>query len=92
MAVVQVVDMLKPENDGRRITRGMVVPKKVTSLEHWLKAARKAIPQIPNLSTGECIIEQHHATPKNITFHLRRANGTRVYVVIDRERDALSLR
>lgn len=92
MAVVQYVDPLKPETNGGRITRGLIIPKKVTSLEHWLRAARRAIPVIPSLSTGECIIEQTFTSPKNITFHLRRANGTRVYVVIDRERNAITLR
>ena len=90
MAVVQLVDPLKPQNAGGRITRGMAAPKRVTSLDHWLKEARKVLKEIPRAS--ECIVETTSTTPYGITFNLRRPDGSRVYVAIDRTRDGMTLR
>jgi hypothetical protein len=92
MPIVQYVDPLQVNNTHHkgRITRGMSAPIKASSLEHWLKEARKVIHEIPR--STECIIETCTATPKGITYNLIRPNGTRVYVVIDRTRDGMVLK
>lgn len=59
-------------------------PKKVAKLEAWLKAACKALPDIPNPYKGESTIFQETANTQTIYWELRLPDQTKAYVVVDR--------
>lgn len=62
------------------ISKKMFPPKKVASLEHWLKEARKVISQIPT----DCSVINTQCNSRWITWELTSPKGERTYVVIDR--------
>lgn len=80
MNTVQFVDQVK----AIRITKTMPVPKKGHTIEYWLKAACKLIPEIPNpfIASPKAIIEFQQAFLEYVRFDLRYVDGHRVYVVI----------
>lgn len=64
---------------GETKTARMGAPRKVYSLEHWLKAARKKIPTIPDWA-----IETHAVTKDEIVLILKGSCSTIAKVIIDR--------
>lgn len=68
-----------------KIIKGMITPKKVAVSAAWLKEARKVIPEIPDPTTGQCVIETTHFTVDKLVWHLRDPVGHRTYVIIDRK-------
>lgn len=85
MPQVQFVD---PANSIRK-TAYMPTPKRMAEIDYWFKAARKAIPMIPNLKDGLWHLERQEANLDYIAFHLRSREGERNYVVILRNADAI---
>ncbi len=84
MALVQ----FKDEINNVSITRRMSAPKKVTRLDHWYKAARKTIPQIPDLLVPGTSIINTQCTFQWITWEVKDEVGNRSYVVINRRIDS----
>lgn len=71
-------------------SRGIAVPKKVSLLSAWFKAARLSIPEIPNPDTDRTWkFTESVATTKLIRYTLQKDSDI-VTVVIDREADAFS--
>lgn len=80
------------------IMKTYVIPKQVTKIEAWWKAARRAIPEIPDVFVGSprmlnsasgWMYTHHTADIKWIKFDLESASGEKAYVVIDRQGSAL---
>lgn len=62
----------------------MFSPKKITSLEAWLKAARAIIPQIPDTRATDWYVKNAEATPTHVKFYLLNSVGDWATVEIDR--------
>ena len=84
MPQVQYVNPIKTE----RITATMPTPKKMANIMAWYKAARKAIPEIPdvysNAASGMWYIIKEEANLDYITFEVKHRDGHRRYIVIFR--------
>lgn len=71
---------------GQNITKVMVPPKNRTTSLSWLKAARKAIPQIPNVELrADWYIANEIVTDATILIELRNPQGTRCALIIERK-------
>lgn len=71
---------------GINITKVMVPPKNRTTSAGWVKAARKAIPQIPNLETHvDWYIYQEVITDHTIMLDIRDSAGRKCALVIERK-------
>lgn len=72
-------------------TRRMFAPKKVDDLNAWWKAARTALPRIPDTKLGFWnIITEPEITPSYIRWTLEEhSTSTRAYVIIDRRAPGL---
>ena len=74
-------------HNGETVTKQMPTPKRITSLQHWYKEARKAIPQIPEALIGVfgphqwCIVESE-ADIKWVKFDLLSLDNRKAYIVI----------
>lgn len=69
------------------ITRKMFTPKRIQSLGHWLKDARKVIKEIPHIDPNGrgWTISAEGASVEKVSFELfNTITSERVYVVIDR--------
>jgi hypothetical protein len=91
MAQVQYVGPLGEPN----VTRTLQAPKKMYELAHWYKAARKRIPQIPEVEgatyhqrSGFALVNTTYDL-KWITFELEDLVGNRAKIVINRQASAL---
>lgn len=79
------------------IVRTMAPPKKVEQIEHWWKAACRAIPQIPaaesdgryHSATGYAIVDTY-VSLETVMFTLQHTTGVKAYVVINRMADSLA--
>lgn len=80
------------------VTKTYIIPKQVTRLEAWWKAARRAIPEIPEIHLGAVrmlhsgsgwMYTNHDADPKWIKFEMESSSGEKAYVVIDRRASAI---
>ncbi len=84
MPQVQYVDQVKRE----RITKNMPTPKKMSNILAWYKAARKVIPEIPDVysksASGMWYIIREEANTDYITFEVKHRDGHRRHVVIFR--------
>lgn len=85
MAVVQ----FRNDPKGINITKPMFPPKKVSEMSAWYKAARKVIPDIPDLEQRTWTLAHALADLQWVKFELRNAIGERAYVIIDRKRPAI---
>jgi hypothetical protein len=71
---------------GINITKVMVPPKNRTTTQNWLKAARKAIPQIPDIAIRtDWYIYEEIVTDNTIALHLRDSAGRKCALVIERK-------
>lgn len=68
-----------------RITKTMGTPSRMDQMKYWFKAARKAIPEIPEVNNGVHIIEREHADQEYIRFDLISAEGIKSQVIIMRQ-------
>lgn len=80
MPKVQYVNI----HEDTRITVSMDTPARMSQMQYWFKAARKAIPQIPDTRDGQWHIESESANSDYIRFDLRNREGQRSYVIIMR--------
>lgn len=80
MARVQLVDQFRKIN----MTKQFRPPKKVGDLDAWYKAARKAIPQIPDIKNSDWFPYQQGASLDRIAYELHNPIGERCYVTIER--------
>lgn len=88
MALVQ----FKDEINRVTITRRMFPPKKVESLMHWLKSARKVIPEIPDVwDSNAWQVINTQMSVKWITWEISDHQQHRCYVVIDRKADSIGV-
>lgn len=71
---------------GINITKSMVPPKNITRIDHWLRHARKAIPQIPDTegNLGWKVWDEV-ITEGTIMLDIRDRAGNRCAVVIERK-------
>ena len=74
-------------HNGATTTRNMVTPKRITSVQHWYKEARKSIPNIPEALIGvvgnnKWMIEHCETDIKWVKFDLMSGTGERAYIVI----------
>jgi hypothetical protein len=71
--------------DRQTITKKFGAPKKMT-MEAWYKAARKVIPEIPNVKDTDWQILSEEATKdaRWIIYDLANSVGDRAKVLIDR--------
>lgn len=67
------------------ITRRMPTPKKVSSIDHWYKASRKLIPEIPD----HFVVRNTFATEAYVRFELVSNAGAKAHIVIDRKAPAI---
>jgi hypothetical protein len=72
-----------PAKNIRRQKR-MFPPKKVYSLPHWQKQARKLIPDIPDAPNGYWRILHEDVTVQWIKLTYESTAGERCYLTIDR--------
>lgn len=86
MAMVQYRD----EINGVDITRRMFPPKKVERLEHWYKAARKVITEIPDIQLSGMEVINTQCTIDWITWEVKDSRGFRSYVVINRRANSFA--
>jgi hypothetical protein len=72
-----------------RVSRSMLTPKKMYSLAHWYRAARTALPKIPDPTDHEGWYISHSlATIDTIVFRLESIwGGPASRVIIDRKAD-----
>lgn len=71
---------------GLDINKTLVPPKNRTLIANWLKAARKVIPQIPDLEQHiDWYIAQEVITEKTIALQLRDGAGKECAVIIERQ-------
>jgi len=71
---------------GINITKVMVPPKNRSSSQHWLKAARKVIPQIPDIiNHPDWYIYQEVITDATILLELRDSAGRKCALIIERK-------
>lgn len=84
MAEVQYVD-----KGGNRKTTRMGAPKRADSIDHWFRAARKAIPSIPKIGDDGWVLAGSVATTDFIRFDLLNAIQEKCYVVIDRSKPSM---
>lgn len=73
--------------DGKDQTKNMLTPKRITSLPHWYKEARKAIPDIPLalfdvFGDNEWMVEYSEVDVKWIKMDLLRKDGRKAFLVI----------
>lgn len=61
--------------------------KRIEQLESWLKAAKKAIPEIPEIggNADQFEVHYHYADLNYVKFDLMNGRGERCYVTIDRK-------
>lgn len=72
---------------GINVTKSMVQPKNYTSIKHWLRNARRAIPQIPdteNPGLGWKIFDEV-ISDETIMLDIRDRNGVRCAVIMERK-------
>lgn len=74
-------------HDGSVHTKNCLTPKRITSLQHWYKEARKAIPYMPEALIGvfgpnEWCIVNSEADVKWVKFDLISTKDEKAYVVI----------
>lgn len=84
MAEVQYVD-----KSGQRKNARMGAPKRADSLDHWFRAARKAIPLIPKIGDDGWVLAGTLATTDFIRFDLLNALQEKAYIVIDRSKPSM---
>ena len=85
MAIVYVqfpTDSTKARSGHRQ----MGVPKRITDIMAWFRAARVVLPQIPSVETGEWVIKHMEASLTEIRYLLEDRVGQQCIVVIDRTR------
>lgn len=78
------------KHEDTRLTQPMKTPKRITVMEAWFKGARKVLPQIPPVNTGEWRIEHEEATLEWVRFDLRSREGRKANVVIFRAKTGLN--
>lgn len=79
------------------ITKTYIFPKKVERLEEWWKAARRVIPEIPEVLFGAFRVQassgwmmtNSSASPSFVRFDLENVQGEKAYVIIDRKAHAV---
>jgi hypothetical protein len=69
---------------GERKTGRMFSPRKITSLEAWLKAARTVVREIPDTKNTDWYVAHEEATTTHVTFQLLNSIGDWATVTIDR--------
>ena len=75
-------------SENVRISRNLSSPSKITSEKAWLTAARKKIPQIPKLGSEWHFVTWSYDT-NWIHIELRKSNGVRAYLIVDRKAPSL---
>jgi len=82
------------ERRGIKITKGFLTPKRMSEIKYWMKAAKAAIPEIPQEITE--VEGQQSANPLAwylymidsnldwINFDIRNGIGERAYITIKR--------
>ena len=75
--------VFRDEINGVEISKKMFPPKKVTSLDHWLKEARKTVREIPSIADTKTVINTQ-ASVRWIAWELFNHKDERTYVIIDR--------
>ena len=68
------------------VTKTMIPPKNIASVKHWLRQARKAIPQIPDVEArvGWTIFDEV-ISDTAIMLDIRDKQGNRCAVVMERK-------
>lgn len=80
------------EGDERNIRNASLAPpKRAGELYSWFKAAREALPNIPDPTSGHWLLSNAVATVETIVFELHNDNGERGLVIIDRKAPSLGL-
>jgi hypothetical protein len=69
--------------NGVEISKKMFPPKKVSSLDHWLKEARKVVSQIPREADTKNVINTQ-VSARWIAWEIFNHKDERSYVIIDR--------
>lgn len=85
MPIAQFSDV--PNNIRKTAT--IATPKKIQNLEHWLRAAKKAIPEVPDPRDGKFKILHQGANANFVNFELIDQYDHRVYLTIQRKAAAL---
>lgn len=67
--------------------RNMPTPRRMDKIEYWYKAARKAIPSIPDVNKTIWSIIQITTTLSTIIFELSDGIGNKRAVIIDRTKN-----
>lgn len=68
------------------VTKTMIPPKNVASVKHWLRQARKAIPQIPDTEgLLDWRIYDEVISDTAIMLDIRDKKGNRCAVVVERK-------
>lgn len=70
-----------------RKTAKMPTPKRVSAMDAWFKVARKHLKEIPEINTGEWIVEYQEANLDWVRFDLKSRTGQKANVVIMRNRN-----
>jgi hypothetical protein len=70
------------------ITKRFGAPK-VASVQHWYKAARKVIPELPDIRKTDWYIFSEGISRQYIHFELRNAKDEKRHLVIDRQAPAI---
>lgn len=65
------------------ISKRFAAPK-VASVQHWYRAARNVIPELPDIRKTDWYIFSEEATTRYIKYDLRNAKDERKYLIIDR--------
>lgn len=71
---------------GINLTKSMIPPKNIASVVHWLRQARKVIPQIPDIEGGlGWKVWDEVITDTVIMLDIRDREGNRCAVVMERK-------
>jgi hypothetical protein len=78
-------------DESSRVSRSMMTPPKMYSLHHWYKAARIAVPKVPDPTDhNEWALSHTVATERWIVFTLSSVyGGPQAKVIIDRKADTI---
>jgi hypothetical protein len=75
-------------SENTSIQRKMPNPKRITSIEHWLKEARKYIPEMPQVAMAQGIYDwyvlHHDFDMVWVKFELRSNQDEKAQVLIHR--------
>lgn len=81
MALVQLTD----QRQNRSESRYMITPKKASSLDAWFKAARAALPSIPDPHPNWMLVNTNTSVNWIAWEMINRTSSERLYIVIDRK-------